>query len=77
MFGIAIPIIALTIWNYSFNEGIYIMQATKELKFNFATLLPDRNPDFWSMLSYFSLFAGVIPHIHKSLIGKKGSQKAT
>lgn len=24
---------------------------------------------------YVSIFSGVIPHIHKSLIGKKGSQK--
>lgn len=25
----------------------------------------------------FALFAGVIPHIHKSLIGKKGANKPT
>lgn len=26
-------------------------------------------------IMFFFFFAGVIPHIHKSLIGKKGSQK--
>lgn len=31
--------------------------------------------DMFNIYINFVLFLGVIPHIHKSLIGKKGSQK--
>lgn len=33
--------------------------------------------DFIQLLTQLFVFLGVIPHIHKSLIGKKGSQKPT
>lgn len=33
--------------------------------------------NYIEILTQFFVFVGVIPHIHKSLIGKKGSQKPT
>ena len=56
--------------NTNYNHLLYLNLDSQQL-LNFLCLWNITN-----LFMHFSPFTGVIPHIHKSLIGKKGQQKA-
>ena len=76
-FGVALPIVAIMIWNHAHHENISIIQTLSQPKFNISSLLNIDNLEIFSILALFLYFSipGMQPDIFQRMSMGRNTQQ--